>query len=146
MAPKSPKIFVNLPVAVLEPSIDFYTAIGFTPNPKFSDPSTMMMVLSSTIHVMLIMPKSFTNFMPAGRTISDAKNTTEVLLCLSADSKEEVDDMVAKAVGAGGQGDVAAKQDMGDCMYGRSFQDLDGHVWEVMWMSDADTTPEKLEE
>lgn len=145
MAPKSPKIFVNLPVAALEPSIDFYSAIGFTPNPKYSDPSTMMMVLSSAIHLMLIMPTRFTDFMPAGRTISDAKNTTEVLLCLSADSKEEVDVMVAKAVGAGGKGDVAAKQDKGDGIYGRSFQDLDGHVWEVVWMSDADTSPEKLE-
>lgn len=145
MAPKSPQIFVNLPVAALEPSIDFYTAIGFTPNPKFSDPTTMMMVLSSAIHVMLIMPTRFTDFMPAGRTISDAKNTTEVLLCLSADSKEGVDDMVAKAVRAGGKGDVAAKQDM-DGMYGRSFEDLDGHVWEVMWMNGADTSPEKLEE
>ena len=145
MASKSPQIFVNLPVTALEPAIDFYTAIGFTPNPKFSDPTTMMMVLSSAIHVMLIMPSRFTGFMPANRTISDARKTTEVLLCLSADSKEGVDDMVAKAVAAGGKGDVAAKQEM-DGMYGRSFEDLDGHVWSVMWLNGADTRPQKLEE
>ncbi|MCJ1423604.1 hypothetical protein MMC29_001488 [Sticta canariensis] len=144
MAPNSPQIFVNLAVTALEPSIDFYTAIGFTPNPKFSDPTTMMMVLSSAIHVMLITPTRFTGFMPTNRTISDARKTTEVLLCLSADSKEGVDDMVAKAVGAGGKGDVAVKQEM-DGMYGRSFEDLDGHVWSVMWLNGADTSPEKLE-
>lgn len=136
MASKAPQIFINLPVSALEPSIAFYTAVGFTPNPKFSDPTTMMMVLSPVIHVMLITPARFTDFMPAGRTISDAKKTTEVLCCISAESKEAVDDMVAKAGRAGGTADVARKEEMGEFMYGRSFEDLDGHVWSVVWMSD----------
>lgn len=88
---------------------------------------------------MLILPTRFTDFIPAGRTIPDAKMITEVLLCVSADSKEAVDDMVAKAASAGGKADVAAKQDMDGFMYGRSFEDLDGHVWEMMWMSDEAT-------
>lgn len=147
MAPKSPQIFVNIPVSALEPAIAFYTAIGFTPNPKFSDATSMMMVLSPTIYLMLILPERFTSFMPAERTIADAKKTTEMLLCLSADSKEAVDDWVAKAAAAGGRADVATREDMGDMMYGRSFDDLDGHVWEIVWMSEeASINPEMLRE
>lgn len=148
MAPQLPKIFIDVPVSALEPSIAFYKAIGFTPNPKFSDPTCMMMVLSPTIYVMLITPERFADFMPAGRTISDAKKTSEVLLALSADSKEAVDDKVAKAAEAGGKADVAAKQDTDDnLMYSRSFEDLDGHVFHVVWMGNAaETVPETLQE
>lgn len=120
----------------MEASIAFYTAIGFTPNPKFSDPTSMMMVLSPTIHVMLLMPTRFADCVPAGRTISNPKNTIDVVFCLSADSKAAVDDVVAKAARAGGKADVSAKEEMGDFMYIRSFEDLDGHVWKVMWMNE----------
>lgn len=136
MAPKLQKIYINIPISAMEPSIAFYTAIGFTPNPKFSDSTSMMMVLSPTIHVMLLMPGRFTDFIPAGRATSDAKKTVEVLLCLSIDSKEAVDDMVAKATAAGGKADVMAKEEMGNFMYIRSFEDLDGHVWKIVWMND----------
>ncbi|MCJ1263430.1 hypothetical protein MMC22_003300 [Lobaria immixta] len=146
MAFKVSKIFVDVPVSALQPSIAFYTAIGFVTNPKFSDATCMMMVLSPTIYVMLILPERFTEFMPAGRTICDAKKTTEVLLNLSADSKDAVDDMMTKVAGAGGKVDAAAKQDTDD-MYSRSFEDLDGHVWSVIWMrEEAAAIPAKMQE
>lgn len=136
MAPKSQQIYINIPISAMEPAIAFYTAIGFMSNPKFANPMTTMMVLSSAINVMLITPARFAECIPAGRTISDSKKAIDVLFCLSADSKEAVDDMVAKAAGAGGKADVTAKEELGDFMYIRSFEDLDGHVWKVMWMND----------
>ncbi|MCJ1466758.1 hypothetical protein MMC07_005378 [Pseudocyphellaria aurata] len=136
MASKPQKIFISISVSALEPSIAFYKAIGFTPNPKFADSTSIMMVLSETIYVMLIASERFTDFIPAGRTTSDARKTTEVLLCLSADSKEAVDDLVAKATAAGGKADVVAKDVEGDSMYIRGFEDLDGHVWKVAWMAE----------
>lgn len=144
---KLQKIFINVPVSALEPAIAFYTAIGFTPNPKFSDPTTMMMVLSPTIYVMLILPERFTGFMPDGRTICDAKKTNEILFCLSAESKDAVDDTLTKAAGAGGKVVEANKRDMNDVMYSRKFEDLEGHVWTVMWMSaEAVANPDLMEE
>lgn len=137
------KIFINIPVENLADSIAFYTSIGFTQNPKYSDDRTMMMVLSPYIHVMLLTPSRFRDFMPPDRDISDARKVTEALFCLSATSKEGVDDLVVKAEKAGGKADVERKQDLGDSMYGRSFEDLDGHVWEVIWMSEE--TPETAE-
>ena len=89
------------------------------------------MVLSDTIHVMLLTHDKFRSFTP--KAIADARATTEVLLALSADSRPEVDDMVAKAAAAGGKADPGPKQDHG-FMYGRSFEDPDGHIWEVFWM------------
>lgn len=136
MASHNPQIFVNIPITSLSASIAFYTAIGFTPEPKFSDAHTMMMVYSPTIYVMLIEPPRFKDFMPADRAIADARKTTEVLLCLSVASKEGVDEMLEKAVKAGGKGDAAKKEEIGDKMYGRSFEDLDGHIWEAVWMSE----------
>lgn len=89
------------------------------------------MMISETIHVMLLTHDKFRQFTP--KTISDAKTTSEVLICLSADGRDAVDDILTKAKAAGGSGDPGPKQDYG-FMYGRSFEDPDGHIWEIMWM------------
>ncbi|KAL9125073.1 MAG: hypothetical protein Q9217_005667 [Psora testacea] len=147
MSSNSQKIFINLPVADLAASVAFYTSLGFTPNPKFSDANATMMVLSPSVHVMLLTHSFFGGFMPSGREIPDARKTTEVLFCLSADSKEEVDTLVEKAVAAGGKRDVGLHQvEEGSCMYGRSFDDLDGHVWEVVFMGDEGKEKCEVEE
>jgi len=124
-------IFVNLPVADLARATAFYQAIGAEKNGQFSDATASCMVFSDTIHAMLLTHQKFSQFTP--KKIADAKGTTEVLICISADSKDGVDDMVGKAGAAGGRADPGPKQDYG-FMYGRSFEDLDGHIWEVMWM------------
>ncbi|MBB3020105.1 hypothetical protein FHR70_003186 [Microvirga lupini] len=124
-------IFVNLPVSDLPRSMAFYAALGATNNEQFTDHTAACMVFSETIHVMLLTHDKFRQFTP--KAIADAKKTTEVLICLSAESREAVDDILTRANGAGGTVDVGPKQDYG-FMYGRSFEDLDGHIWEVMWM------------
>ena len=124
-------IFVNLPVTDLARSRAFYEALGFTNNPQFSDDGSACMVVSDTIHVMLLTHAKWADF--TTKTIPDAHTTAQVLLCVSADSREEVDGQVDKAVKAGGKADPTPTQDFG-FMYGRSFEDPDGHIWEVMWM------------
>jgi len=124
-------IFVNLPVSDLARSTAFYEAVGATKNPQFTDDTAACMVLSDIIHVMLLTHDKFRQFTP--KQIADAKTTSEVLICLSADSRDAVDDIIGKAAGAGGSADPSPKQDYG-FMYGRSFEDPDGHIWEVMWM------------
>ncbi|KJC40337.1 lactoylglutathione lyase [Bradyrhizobium sp. LTSPM299] len=124
-------VFINLPVSNLARATAFYEAIGATKNPQFSDDTASCMVISETIHTMLLTHDKFRQFTP--KTISDAKTTSEVLICLSADSRDAVDDTVSKARGAGGTADPSPKQDYG-FMYGRSFEDPDGHIWEMMWM------------
>ena len=124
-------IFVNLPVSNLARATAFYEAIGATRNPQFSDETASCMVISDTIHVMLLTHDKFRQFTP--KPISDARTTSEVLICLSADSRDAVDDTVSRAQGASGTADPSPKQDYG-FMYGRSFEDPDGHIWEVMWM------------
>lgn len=124
-------IFVNLPVKDVARSTSFYESIGATKNPMFSDETASCLVFSDTIHVMVLSHEKFSQFTP--KKIADAHTSSEVLICLSADSKTEVDDTVDKAAKAGGRADPAQKQDYG-FMYGRSFEDLDGHIWEIMWM------------
>jgi predicted lactoylglutathione lyase len=124
-------IFVNLPVADLPRSIAFYEAVGATRNPQFSDDTAACMVMSETIHVMLLTHAKFSQFTP--KKISDARTTCEVMIAVSADDRASVDAMVDKASTAGGALDPTPKQDYG-FMYGRSFEDPDGHIWEVMWM------------
>jgi len=130
-------IFVNLPVSDLARSTAFYEAVGATKNPQFTDDTAACMVLSDIIHVMLLTHDKFRQFTP--KQIADAKTTSEVLICLSADSRDAVDDVIGKAAGAGGSADPSPKQDYG-FMYGRSFEDPDGHIWEVMWMDVAGAT------
>ncbi len=123
-------IFVNLPVADLDRAKGFYAAIGATNEPRFSDETAAMMVFSETIHVMLLTHDKFRQF--TSKKIADARDTTEVLLAISADSRDAVDEITEKALAAGGR-EPRAAEDHG-WMYGRSFEDPDGHVWEPMWM------------
>ncbi len=127
-------VFINLPVADLARATAFYQAIGAVKNEQFSDATASGMVFSDTIHVMLLTHDKFRQFTP--KAIADARATSEVLICLSADSRADVDHMVAKSVAAGGRADPGPQQDYG-FMYGRSFEDPDGHIWEVMWMDVA---------
>jgi hypothetical protein len=124
-------IFINLPVADLGRSVAFYEAIGGTRNPQFSDDTAACMVLSETIHVMLLTHPKFQSF--TSRTIADAQTTAQVLLCISQGSRQAVDEITEAAARAGGAADPCLKQDYG-FMYGRSFGDPDGHIWEPMWM------------
>ena len=127
-------IFVNLPVTDLERSRGFLEALGAVNEPRFTDDTAACMTLSDSIHVMLLTHDKFSQFAP--RPIADANAASEVLLCLSADSRETVDAAVQRAVNAGGTADPSAKQDYG-VMYGRSVADPDGHIWEIMWMDSA---------
>jgi predicted lactoylglutathione lyase len=126
-------IFLNLPVADLPAAKAFYEAIGATNNPQFTDETAACMVLTETIHVMLLTHDKFAQFTP--KRIADAHATSEVLICISADSRDEVDAITDKALAAGGR-EPREKQDFG-FMYGRSFEDPDGHIWEPMWMDMA---------
>jgi predicted lactoylglutathione lyase len=125
-------IFVNLPVNDLERSKAFYEAIGFHNEPKFSNEAAAMMVLSDTISVMLLTHPFYATF--TRKPIADASSSSQVLLCISCESPAEVDRITDSAGASGGKADVGPKQDMGDVMYGRSFEDPDGHQWEPMWM------------
>lgn len=124
-------IFVNLPVSDLARSIAFYKGVGATQDMRFSDDTAACMVVSDTIHLMLLTHEKFSSFTP--KRIPNAHETAQVLLCLSADSRESVDGTVSDAEKAGGSVDPTPQQDYG-FMYGRSFEDPDGHIWEVMWM------------
>ena len=124
-------IFVNLPVTDLARATAFYQAIGAEKNPQFCDDTASCMVLSDTIHVMLLTHDKYRFF--TTKKIADAKTTSQVLLCISADSRAEVDDVVGKAGSAGGVIDPSPVDEY-DFMYGRSFEDPDGHLWGVNWM------------
>ena len=132
MSKNTQMIFVNLPVVDLERSKTFYTAAGFTNNAKFSDDATACMVLSETIMVMLLTPAKWARFM--AKPLSDPKTTAQVLLCISRESKSAVDTIVETAMKRGGRADPTPIQDLG-FMYGRSFEDPDGHIWEAVWMT-----------
>lgn len=123
-------IFVNLPVADLERSIAFYQALGAEQDHQFSDDTGACMVFSDTIHVMILTHDKFRQFTP--KRIADAHETSEMLIALSADSRAEVDEFVARAIAAGGR-EARPAEDHG-WMYGRAFEDPDGHIWEPFWM------------
>jgi uncharacterized protein len=127
-------IFVNLPVTDLQRSRGFLEALGAVNEPKFTDETAACMTLSDSIHVMLLTHDKFSQFTP--RPIADANEGSQVLLCLSSESRESVDSTVERAVAAGGTADPSPKQDYG-VMYGRSIADPDGHIWEIMWMDPA---------
>lgn len=128
-------IFINLPVTDLERSVRFYEGIGGRKEPKFSNEAAAMIVLSDAIHVMLLTHPFYSSF--TGKPIADAHQTSQVILCLSAESPAAVDDMAEAAAGAGGKVDVGLKQEPTPMMHGRDFEDPDGHSWEVMWMDPA---------
>jgi len=124
------KIFVNLPVKNLDRSVEFFTKLGFSFNAQFTDENATCMVVSEDIFVMLLTEAKFKEFTP--NAICDATKSTEVLVCLSSESREEVDKMIRNAVAAGGT-TYNEPQDYG-FMYSHGFQDLDGHIWETMFM------------
>ncbi len=124
------KIFVNLPVKNLDRSVEFFTKLGFSFNAQFTDETATCMVVSEDIFVMLLTEAKFKEFTP--NPICDATKSTEVLVCLSSESREEVDKMIRNAVAAGGT-TYNEPQDYG-FMYSHGFQDLDGHIWEIMFM------------
>ncbi len=124
------KIFVNLPVKDLQKSIDFFTQLGYDFNPQFTDDTATCMIISDDIYVMLLTHAKFKMF--TKKEVADATQTTESIICLSAESRQAVDELVQKAIAAGGT-TPNDKQDHG-FMYGHGFQDLDGHLWEVAWM------------
>jgi len=124
------KIFVNLPVRNLNKSTAFFRKLGFTFNAQFTDKTAACMVISEDIYVMLLTESKFKTFTP--KQICDATRSTEVLVCLSSSSRNDVNEMVRKAVAAGGT-TYKEPQDHG-FMYGHGFQDLDGHIWELAFM------------
>ena len=128
-----PKIFVNLHVKDLKKSIDFYSKIGFTNNPQFTDSTAACMVLSEEIYVMILTHDKFRGFTP--KDISDAHKTTEVMNALALESRDKVNEMADNALSSGGS-EPRAAQDHG-FMYSRAFSDPDGHIWEPFWMDQS---------
>ncbi|MGG4105042.1 VOC family protein [Paenibacillus sp. FSL W8-0187] len=133
MALKSDNIFVNLPVKNLEKTKDFFSKIGFEFNAQFTDKNAACLVIGDNIFAMLLTEDYFKTF--TKKDLSNAANTTEVILALSAESREQVDEIVNAALSAGG----SPSNDPVDhgFMYGWSFQDPDGHLWEVMYMDQS---------
>jgi uncharacterized protein len=125
-------IFINLPVKDLEKTKEFFLKLGYTYNKQFTDEKAAALVISENIYAMLITEPFFKTFIP-DKEIADTGKTKEALIALSADSKQQVDELVEKAIAAGGK-KFRDPEDHG-FMYARSFEDLDGHVWEVFWMN-----------
>lgn len=124
------KIFVNLPVADLNKSKSFFQALGYSFNPQFTDDTAACLVISDDIYAMLLTHAKFKEFTP--KAICDARQSSEVLICLSCENRQQVEDLVRKATGAGGS-TYAEPQDHG-FMYQHGFQDPDGHIWELIYM------------
>lgn len=134
----SQQVFINLPVKDLEKSKTFFSHLGYSFNAQFTDNNAACMVISDTIYVMLLTEPFFAGFIK--KSIADAHKTKEVLICLSAESREAVDLLLQKALEAGATQPMPT-QDHG-FMYYRSFEDLDGHHWEVMYMDPNHVQPE----
>jgi predicted lactoylglutathione lyase len=127
------QIFVNLPVKDLNKSVDFFTKLGYTFNPQFTNEQATCMIVSDTIFVMLLVEPFFKTF--SSKEIADSSKVVESIICLSADSREAVDAILSKAIEAG----ATVPKDKIDYgwMYSGSFEDLDGHLWEYVWMDPA---------
>jgi uncharacterized protein len=135
----SRKIFVNLPIKNMEKSQAFFKSLGFSFNPQFTNEQGACMVVSEDHnYVMLLVEPFFSTFIK--KAIADASKTTEVLVCLSCESRAEVDELVKKAVAAGAT-TPNAPQDYG-FMYSHGFEDLDGHIWELVWMNPDAAPPQ----
>ena len=126
-------IFPNLPVEDLDRSVEFFTKLGFTFDPRFTDETATAMVVNEGASVMLLVKDRFADF--TKKEVADARTHTEAIIALSADSREDVDDLADKALAAGGSPSNEPMEM--DFMYGRSFQDPDGHLWEIFWMDPA---------
>jgi predicted lactoylglutathione lyase len=129
----SRRLFVNLPVADLNRSVEFFAALGFSFDPQFTDDNATCMVVSEHIQVMLLTQPFFAGF--TKKPVADARAATEVLLALSCETRDDVEALVAKAVAAGAATPIEAR-DHG-FMYQHGFEDPDGHQWEVFWMDEA---------
>jgi uncharacterized protein len=127
------KIFVNLPVEDLNKTIEFFTKLDFKFNSQFTDENATCMIVGEDIFIMLLVEKFFKTF--TKKEICDTKKNTEVIVALSAESREKVDQMINKALDAGGR-ESREPQDHG-WMYGRSFEDIDGHLWEIIYMDET---------
>jgi uncharacterized protein len=127
------QIFVNLPVKDLHKSIRFFTKLGFTFNPQFTDDNATCMIVGENIFAMLLVEEYFKTFTP--KEICNTAKCAEVLVALSFESRAEVDEIVAKAIAAGGT-TYKEPNDMG-FMYQHGFQDLDGHIWEIFFMEES---------
>ena len=127
------KIFVNLPVKDLDKTIDFFSKLGFKFNPQFTDENATCMIVGEDIFIMLLVEKFFKTF--TKKEISDASKNTEVIVALSVEGREKVDQMINKAIRAGGR-ESREPQDHG-WMYGRSFEDINGHLWEIIHMDNV---------
>jgi uncharacterized protein len=124
------QIFVNLPVKDLNETVDFFTKLGFAFNTQFTDENATCMIVNSDIFVMLLVEKFFKTF--TKKELCDTTKDTEVIVALSTESREKVDQMINKVIEAGGK-EHSKPQDHG-WMYGRSFEDINGHLWEVIYM------------
>jgi uncharacterized protein len=127
------KIFVNLSIMDLNKSVAFFTKLGFSFNPQFTDENATCMIIGEDIFIMLLVEKFFKTF--TKKDVCDTSKNTEVIVALSVESREKVDQMIEKAIEAGGS-EPREKQDHG-WMYGRSFEDIDGHLWEVFFMEES---------
>lgn len=127
------KIFVNLPVKDLNNTIDFFTKLGFKFNPQFTDENATCMIVGEDIFVMLLVEKFFKTF--TKKEICDTSKDTEVIVALSVESREKVDQMINKALESGGK-ESREPQDHG-WMYGRSFEDINKHLWEIIYMDES---------
>jgi predicted lactoylglutathione lyase len=127
------QIYVNLPVKDLQRSLSFFTSLGFTFDPKFTDANATCMIVGENIFVMLLVESFFKTF--TAKPISDATKTTEVLVCISCESRADVDELVRKARAAGAA--VPRQPQDHGFMYGHGFEDLDGHIWELIYMEPA---------
>jgi uncharacterized protein len=127
------KLFANLPVKDLDKTIKFFTHLGFTFNPQFTDENATCMNIGNDSFVMLLVEKFFKKFI--NKEICDTTKYTEVILALSANNREQVDNMITKAIEAGGK-EYMKSQDYG-WMYHRSFEDINGHIWELVYMDES---------
>lgn len=127
------KIFVNLPVKDLNKSIEFYKKLGYTLNLQYTGENAACFIISETIYIMLLLDNYFKDY--TTKPVADASKTTEVINCLSASSRDSVNEMVGKALEAGA---TVSKDPIDfEFMYGRSFNDPDGHIWEIMWVDES---------
>jgi uncharacterized protein len=126
----SRKVFVNLPVKDLDRAVTFFEQLGFEFDPRFTDESATCMIISDEAYAMLLVQDRFADFTP--KALCDAASHTEAIVALTAGSREEVDDLYDRAIASGGK-PGGETQDLG-FMYGRSFEDVDGHLWEFFWM------------
>lgn len=133
MSSKTNKIFVNLPVEDLDRSVEFFTQLGYTFNPQFTDENATCMIISDSIFAMLLVKPYFKGF--TKKAIPNTTTDSEVIVALSADTRATVDELVDNAIKAGAK-ITNEPSDLG-FMYSRSFQDLDGHLWEIVYMDES---------